>query len=111
MKKNCTNCKHLEWVDGDDGGFGNSANSGFDCDKRHDDMAHKGREDELLKNLDRDSYREKSKRCCDLKPEGEIITEITCSTCGTGFTGYKRDEGTECFDCYSAKYFQERDND
>lgn len=67
MKRNCTNCKHLEWVDGDCNDIGQDVNSGFDCNKRHEDMFLQGREVELLNNLDRDSYREKAKVCCDLK--------------------------------------------
>ncbi len=60
MKKNCTNCKHLEWVDGDDiHGHG----SGFDCNKRYDEMSQAGREEELISNLNRDAYRELAKRC------------------------------------------------
>jgi hypothetical protein len=62
MKKNCSNCEHLEWVSAD-----TDSNSGFDCNKRHEAMYDQGRESELLSNLDRDEYREKAKVCHDAK--------------------------------------------
>lgn len=58
--KNCHTCKHLEWVDGDD-------NSGWDCNKRHDEMWQQGREEELLQNLDREPYRQQYKPCFEAK--------------------------------------------
>ncbi len=63
MKKNCNNCHHLEWIDGDSDGLGGDDGSGFDCGERHDEMHKQGREQELLDNLDRPEYREKAKRC------------------------------------------------
>ncbi|MCP4440203.1 MAG: hypothetical protein GY810_14765 [Aureispira sp.] len=64
LKSNCENCKHLEWHDSDCyTGFG----SGFTCIKREDDMYKKGKEDELLGNLMKDSYRNHPKRCFEAK--------------------------------------------
>jgi len=64
MKKNCRNCQHLEWVESECvTGYG----SGFDCNKRHDQMENQGREDELLANLDRDEYLDKAKVCHEPK--------------------------------------------
>lgn len=64
--KNCHNCEHLEWVDGD---YFDGTNSGWCCNKRHDDMASKGREDEFLLMLDSERYRLKGKRCFESKFE------------------------------------------
>jgi hypothetical protein len=56
--KNCNNCAHLEWVDGD-----RDEDSGFTCNKRHHQMWAKGREQELHANLDREEYRARGKTC------------------------------------------------
>lgn len=56
--KGCEQCKWLEWVDGEE-----DCNTGYDCNKRHEQMHRDGREDELLENLDKESYRKKYKRC------------------------------------------------
>ena len=56
--KNCNTCTHLEWVDGDDLGT-----SGFVCNKRQDQMFQRGKEQELLDNLELESYRLRGKRC------------------------------------------------
>ena len=59
-KKNCKNCIHLEWVNGDIGDP-----CGYVCNGRvykSDKM-----EDIHLKQLDSKIYLEKSKKCCELK--------------------------------------------
>ncbi|WP_448196726.1 hypothetical protein [Pseudomonas putida] len=58
MSKNCNTCKWLEWVDGE-----SESNTGFTCNKRHQQMWADGREQELLDNLERDYYRARYKRC------------------------------------------------
>lgn len=98
MKKHCRNCKHLEWHDADEGG-----ESGYACDKRHDAMADKGKEDEFLDQLRDEKYLMRGKVCCDLiAPEAEIV-DLTCPECGDTFTGYARDKGGICFDCFATK--------
>ncbi|MDN5518945.1 hypothetical protein [Pseudomonas sp.] len=49
MSKNCNTCKWLEWVDGE-----SESDTGFTCNKRHQQMWADGREQELLDNLERD---------------------------------------------------------
>ena len=63
-KKTCLNCKHLEWIDGEE-----PDGAGFTCNKRYDDLYYKSEEkaDELLANLERDEYLKKPKKCCELK--------------------------------------------
>ena len=63
-KKNCNNCRYLEWVDGDYHG-----DSGFTCNKRQQSMWEKDKEHILLANLDREEYREKSKVCFEAPDE------------------------------------------
>jgi len=63
VKRNCKNCKHLEYYD--DGGCEFGAGGGFACNKRnyrndYEEYLHLGQ-------LEDDSYLEKSKSCCDLK--------------------------------------------
>ena len=60
MRKNCHTCKHLEWVDGD---CPYGGDSGFVCNKRHDQEYDKGREAEFLAQLDSETYRKRGKRC------------------------------------------------
>lgn len=62
MAKGCHECPHLEWVDGEDDG-----SSGWDCNKRHEQMYAAGRERELLNNLERTEYRMRFKRCFEPK--------------------------------------------
>jgi len=45
MGKNCNTCKWLEWVDGE-----SESDTGFTCNKRHQQMWADGREQELLDN-------------------------------------------------------------
>lgn len=61
MKKNCLNCKWLDYYEAD---YEESCDSGFMCNKREE---MQGSEDKLLKALSRDSYREKAKACCELR--------------------------------------------
>ncbi|MBF8669650.1 hypothetical protein IR012_10655 [Pseudomonas putida] len=58
MSKNCNTCKWLEWVDGE-----SESDTGFTCNKRHQQMWADGREQELLDNLECDDYRARYKRC------------------------------------------------
>lgn len=58
MRKNCNSCQHLEWVDGE-----HESDTGFTCNKRHEQMWAAGREQELLDNLESDKYRARFKRC------------------------------------------------
>jgi len=58
MKKNCDNCKHLEYVEAeywDD--------NGFTCHKRNNGSLSQGKESELLFKLDNEKYRHVSKVC------------------------------------------------
>lgn len=58
--KNCHACKHLEWAD-DDSTDVHAGNSGWCCNKRDDGGANIG----LLRQLETDAYRNRSKRCFD----------------------------------------------
>lgn len=59
-KKNCLNCKYLEW------GFGDVGDpEGWMCNKR--DYRTDKQEMDHLEKLDRKSYREQAKKCCSLK--------------------------------------------
>lgn len=57
-RKNCLNCQHLEWVDGE-----SESDTGFTCNKRYEGYWHKDKDDWLLAKLDDASYRMKSKVC------------------------------------------------
>jgi hypothetical protein len=98
MKKNCENCKHLQWEDCDEG-----PGSGFTCNKRYDQLyeVSEKQADQLIKNLESDNYLKKSKVCCDLKDPGEMIVDLECPKCSDIFKGYARDEGSLCLDCYT----------
>lgn len=65
MKKNCYNCKFLEWCD-DGGSEYPNDNSGYICNKREYKCASE--EDKHLAQLENHSYLEKAKLCCELKP-------------------------------------------
>lgn len=58
MKKDCYNCKHLEWIDGDVGDP-----SGFTCHKRLTGAESETYEWDLLGKLDSEEYRAKGKVC------------------------------------------------
>ena len=98
MKNNCHNCKHLERIDADVG-----CGSGFTCNKRLTGGESVDFESWLLTKLEKDEYLNKSKRCCELIPEDAQVVELTCPGCKDQFMGYKRDDGSECFDCYAAR--------
>ncbi len=98
VKKNCNNCKHGRW-DSDD-----SVNLYFDCEKRDP-----GEDMKLENNLGRKEYRERAKVCCELKSVSEVAIDLVCPTCSTGFTGWPSENGSDCFDCYSAKEFAKLD--
>lgn len=102
MKKNCENCKHLSYEDGDEGLYG----GGFTCEKRYERLAAKNDRlgDELLRSMERDSYLKKSKVCCDLKDPGEMIVDLECPECHDTYAGYARDQGSPCFGCYADKH-------
>ena len=59
-KKNCNNCIYLEWIEAE---FWDD--SGYCCNKRINLTEKK--EDELLFNLTKEAYREKSKICFEAK--------------------------------------------
>jgi len=59
IKKNCFNCEFMEWGEGDAGDP-----SGFICTKKD---LYDEKESEMIKKMDRDSYREKAKRCFEPK--------------------------------------------
>ena len=59
MKKNCNNCRHLSWEDGDI-----NDPSGYVCQKRE---YYDSRQDKLEKNMQELIYREKAKKCCTLE--------------------------------------------
>lgn len=72
MKKNCDNCKHLKYFEADYESFDSS---GFYCEGRdyHKLTMSDGAEKRHLKQLESDKYREHSKKCSELRPEGEGI--------------------------------------
>lgn len=63
MIKNCINCKYLEWVD--NGGNEYSSSEGFVCTNRL--YRCDAEESNHLGQLEKDSYLEKGKSCCELK--------------------------------------------
>lgn len=70
MKRNCNNCIHLEW------GFGDTNDpEGWECLKR--DYYKRGdchkNEKRHQEQLDKDSYREKSKMCCEIIEPNEDV--------------------------------------
>lgn len=68
MLKNCLSCKHLKYHDAV-GGETLDSKSGYFCEGR--DYFKNGdsstNEKKHLKQLDDESYRNKSKKCCELK--------------------------------------------
>ena len=60
IKKNCYNCKFLEWYD--DGGSEYGGDSGYACNKR--EYRNDYEENKHLAQLEDDSYLEKAKSCC-----------------------------------------------
>ena len=62
MKKNCDNCRFLDYYEAD---YESSDLSGFFCKKRE---TKDGSEENLLKALSNKSYREKSKICFEENP-------------------------------------------
>jgi hypothetical protein len=104
MKKNCENCQHLSYEEGDEGFYG----GGFSCEKRYERLAAKSDRlaDELLGNLEHDSYLKKAKVCCDLKDPGAMVVSLECPKCSDIFTGYARDAGGLCSDCYAVKHHE-----
>ena len=67
VKKNCFNCKHLEFErDNGEDGMG-QLQEYYHCDKQWQKMSYKGTECELEKNLARKEYLEKGKRCFEPK--------------------------------------------
>lgn len=63
-RKNCLNCQHLEWVDGE-----SEYDSGFTCNKRYEDLWYKDRGDWLHEQLEREEYLFKSKVCFEKSGE------------------------------------------
>jgi hypothetical protein len=64
LKKNCFNCKHLEWIDiGCE--YGSGAGAGYCCNKRN--YRSEIEEDNHLGQLEKDEYLKKGKSCCELK--------------------------------------------
>lgn len=64
MKKNCENCKHLEW------GFGDVGDpEGWCCLKRdyYKYGNYEKAESKHLKQLENDLYRKRPKKCCELE--------------------------------------------
>ena len=61
-KKNCTNCVHLAYEDGDV-----NDPEGYTCLKRLTGGESEKKEAELLLKLDSKEYRDRSKRCCEHK--------------------------------------------
>ena len=57
-KKNCLNCKHLEFHHNDD--EYSSVVGGYVCEKREE-------QEQLIANLQRDDYLEKAKVCFEIK--------------------------------------------
>ena len=62
MKKNCNNCRHLEFVTSD-----HADEWGWDCHKRNNGCLETKDEIALHNNLDREEYRGQAKVCCELK--------------------------------------------
>ena len=64
MKKNCHNCKHLEWASGDV-----HDDEGYTCNKRYAllENAYAGAGDALNKKLESEAYRNTGKVCFDRK--------------------------------------------
>lgn len=62
--KNCNNCKHLEWVDGDSVD-GHDLDSGFVCNAK--DYRDEKRERVHLEQLSTEAYRARPKKCCEVK--------------------------------------------
>lgn len=71
-KKNCLNCIHLGWEGGElcDGRY----EEGFVCYKR--DYIDESKESQHLSQLDKESYRVRSKKCCEIN-----LVAQSCSGC------------------------------
>ena len=66
MKKNCMNCKNLEWFEDCDSD-GHITTSGYMCDKQYQKAYERGEETKQENNMCRKSYLEKSKVCFEPK--------------------------------------------
>ena len=64
--KNCYNCKFLRWIKGNINNF-----SKYICIKRQYPILNYKKEKEINKNLTKESYRLKSKRCYKSRYKGE----------------------------------------
>lgn len=73
IKRNCTNCRHLD-VEMWENGYG-SDSWAYVCNRPSDQTAK--REDEHLKQLERETYREKAKRCHEPNKNLDLKREIT----------------------------------
>jgi hypothetical protein len=60
MKKDCYNCKHLEWIDDEDP----YKSGGYCCNKRDCNILQERRH---LKQLSDEKYLSRPKICCDLR--------------------------------------------
>lgn len=86
LKKNCENCRHGYWES--DGEYGEY--NYFICEKREDDGVNN-----LHSNLCKESYRNKSKVCCDLK------VQIKCTSCGDSeLSNSEVEDDYLCFECW-----------
>lgn len=95
-KKNCHNCKHgLYESDGEYGEY-----RYFVCEKRDDDGYNN-----LESNLDKPSYLEKAKVCCELSV---LPVEAKCIECGYDDVCWPEHADNHiCFDCHCAKQLSE----
>ena len=64
MKKNCKNCKHLQYYEA---GYEGSCDSGFYCNKRN--YASGKAENRHLDQLNDPVYLERGKKCCELRKD------------------------------------------
>lgn len=61
-RKNCHNCRHLEWVEAEEWD-----SNGFTCNKRYEDLWAKDKGDWLHSKLEDERYLMKSKVCFEGK--------------------------------------------
>ena len=65
-KKNCFNCKHIEeWSDTDTDGH--NTVGGFHCEKQYQKAEERGTDIQYEKNMSREDYLIRSKRCFESK--------------------------------------------
>ena len=74
LKKNCLNCKHLQYYSKEC--YEDSASEGYYCEGQRNDYGPGEEENKHLAQLDTPSYREKAKVCHELRDDDYFTKNI-----------------------------------